>query len=164
MSEISSADLSPQQSNPGNVSLESQAIANPWLTDLTESLGCSEPLTFLSLLRQYPEPIALQILALVEKEQTQKYELRLKMLTNESLIEQKQAGDRRLGQILGFSLAVVALITGSLMAILGREMIAAIAGGILGLTGIISLYAIQLIQQPSYTSPTRVRSRGNTSE
>lgn len=164
MSETSSTDLSSQQSEQVHASLESPGMTNPWLADLTESLSCSEPLTSLSLLQQYPEPIALQILALVEREQTQKYELRLKILTNESLIQQKQAGDRRLGQILGFSLAVVALITGSLMAILGREMIAAIAGGILGLTGIISLYAIQLIQQPSYTPPTRVRSRENTSE
>ncbi|MFM7574803.1 MAG: hypothetical protein ACKO4S_16985 [Snowella sp.] len=65
MSEVSSTDVSPQQSEQVNTSLESPGMTNPWLADLTESLSCSEPLTSLFSLQQYPKPIALQILALV---------------------------------------------------------------------------------------------------
>lgn len=122
---------------------EGSAVGTPASLNSEEAFIELNPLLSPQLLQQYPETVALQLLAIAEKEQAQRHDRQMQALAANFLIQQKRQGDRRLGQVLGFSLAVLAVLAGALMAIFGEKMTGAIAGGVMGLAGTISLYALQ---------------------
>ncbi|MGL5033415.1 MAG: hypothetical protein ACRC6M_06395 [Microcystaceae cyanobacterium] len=88
--------------------------------------------------------ISRQLMAMTAKEQENRQQIRLQLVNLELERQTKELGDRRLMQVLGFVMATIAVITGSLIVILNREIQGAIAGCSLGLTGIIVFGVLQI--------------------
>lgn len=88
--------------------------------------------------------ISSQLIAMTAKELENRQQIRLQLVNLELERQTKELGDRRLMQVLGFVMAAIAVITSSLIVILDREIQGAIAGGSLGLTGIMVFGALQI--------------------
>ncbi|BAB75925.1 DUF2335 domain-containing protein [Anabaena sp. FACHB-709] len=94
-----------------------------------------------------PSPIVLQqynsilpntserIIAMAEREQEHKHKMREKLIDAQISEFKQERYERRLGQIFGFSLGVISIIAGSIIAIWESTL----AGSFIGSTGVIAL-------------------------
>ena len=79
-----------------------------------------------------------RMISIAEKEQEHRHKMQEKLL-DARLIALKQAkNERRLGQIFAFSLAVVAVVSGAITAMLGEP----IAGEVIGSVGVAGLVVV----------------------
>ena len=92
-----------------------------------------------------------RILKMAEKEQSHRHEMQEKLVESQASDFRQDRNEKRLGQIFGFAIGVVSIISGSVTAIQGAPW----AGGFIGSAGVVGLVSVFVVgrrdQQDSQT-------------
>ncbi|VAX38798.1 hypothetical protein MNBD_PLANCTO02-1758 [hydrothermal vent metagenome] len=83
-----------------------------------------------------------RFLTLVENETSHRQKMEIKLCDAEIDDRKTERSERRLGQILGFSIGIIAIISGSVVAILGRQITTQVVGGVIGGGSVAGLVAV----------------------
>ena len=111
------------------------------------------PLPPPQMLQQYEATVpgaADRILRMAERESEHRRSLEREVVAAEREDRARQRSERRLGQVLGFVLCVVAIVAGAVVAVRSSGTAGQIMGGIIGAGGLASLVlALMTGQRPS---------------
>ena len=96
--------------------------------------------------RVFPDA-ASRFIAMAEREQEHRHQMQEKLVDAQILDDKRTRTERRLGQIFGLSIGVVAIVAGSTTAIFGAPIAGSIAGGVLGSAAIAGLVFVFVLDR-----------------
>ena len=96
--------------------------------------------------RIFPDA-ASRFIAMAEREQEHRHKMQEKLVDAQILDNKRARTERRLGQIFGLTVGVVAIVAGSATAILGAPIAGSIAGGVLGSAGVGGLVFVFILDR-----------------
>lgn len=128
-------------STEANSSRDAQEEDSSLSQNISASIQFTGPIPPPIILEQYNRILpdaANRILAMAEREQEHRHKMQEKLIDSQVLDQRQERTERRVGQNYGLTIGIVAIISGSITAILGSSL----AGGFIGSAGVIGLVAV----------------------
>lgn len=139
-SEEVAEEVSAQESNvapqPRNSSLSPQISASVQFTG---------PIPHPGILEQYNRILpsaADRIISMAEREEEHRHKMQEKLIDSQILDKKQERTEKRLGQIFGLTIGVVAILAGSATVVLNSSIAGEVAGGFIGSSGVIGLVSV----------------------
>lgn len=115
----------------------------------------TRPIPSAKILEQYNcilPSAADRIISMAEREQEHGHKMQEKLVDSQILDRKQERTEKRLGQIFGLTIGVVAILAGSATVILKSSIAGEVAGGLIGLSGVsglVSVFVLGLREQKS---------------
>lgn len=154
-SEKPDEEVSPQQENS---SLSQQISATVQFTG---------PLPPPSILEQYNRILpsaADRILSMAEREQEHRHKMQEKLVDSQILDVKQERSERRLGQIFGLVIGVVAILAGAVTIISGESTAESVAGGLLGSSGVAGIVSVFVLGRREQQNARYLQSKSSDIE
>ncbi|NJL82048.1 MAG: DUF2335 domain-containing protein [Chloroflexaceae bacterium] len=117
-----------------------------------ESLSFVGPIPPPALLEQYNRvqpDAANRIIAMAEREEEHRHKMQEKLINAEIADRRQGRSEKRVGQIFGFSIGTIAIVAGSIVAVMGAQ----VPGTFIGLSGVTGLVSVFVIDRRSQQPP-----------
>ena len=105
----------------------------------------TRPIPAAKILEQYNHILpsaADRIISMAEREQEHGHKMQEKLLDSQILDKKQERTEKRLGQIFDLIIGVVAILAGSTTVVLNSSIAGEVAGGLIGLSGVIGLISV----------------------
>lgn len=79
---------------------------------------------------------------MAEREQEHRHKMQEKLVDSQILDIRQERSERRLGQLFGLIIGVVAILAGAVTVILGESIAESVAGGFLGSSGVAGIVSV----------------------
>lgn len=109
------------------------------------SVEITGPIPSPTILEQYNRILpsaADRIISMAEREQEHGHKMQEKLVDSQILDKKQERTEKRLGQIFGLTIGVVAILAGSATVVLNSSIAGEVAGGLIGSSGVIGLVSV----------------------